>query len=174
MVAGALCPATALAGGRDYGRSDSSRHDSYRHDSYQRDYRGSSRSHYSSSSHGWATAGALIAGIAIGSIARDSCTPRVTYYTPRCYQPTYVSQPVQTVYVTQPVETRVVYTAPQVVTVPQTTVIEQQVAQNPIIRDLGNGRRLYQAPVKGAPSYLQAWSTVRNEWVSLEEQPSMW
>jgi len=185
MVTSLLCPGTVRADGRDAYRHDSGRGGYSPGRSYHgsHDYHGGS--YHGSGYTGWATAGALIAGLAIGSIATESCSPRVTYYTPTYYRPVYITPPVQTIYVTQPVETRVVYTTPQAVSYPTTViqqpgvvqqggVVQQTVIQSPIIRDLGNGRRLYQDPVKGAPAYLQAWSSIRNEWVSLEEQPSLW
>ena len=44
----------------------------------------------------------------------------------------------------------------------------------PVIVHLENGRRIYQPRIKGATAYLQVYSRACNEWVTLEEYPSIW
>ena len=45
---------------------------------------------------------------------------------------------------------------------------------DPIIVHIEKGRRIYQPRVKGATAYLQVYSDVCNEWVNIEEYPSIW
>ena len=45
---------------------------------------------------------------------------------------------------------------------------------DPIIVCVEEGRRIYQPRVKGATAYLQVYSKACNEWVTLEEYPSIW
>ncbi len=43
-----------------------------------------------------------------------------------------------------------------------------------VIVHIENGRRIMQPRVKGATAYLQVYSEVCHEWVTIEEYPSIW
>lgn len=45
---------------------------------------------------------------------------------------------------------------------------------SPIIVMLENGQRLYQPAVHGHPAYIQVWSSIHNDWISIKEHPSIW
>jgi hypothetical protein len=62
---------------------------------------------------------------------------------------------------------------PPVCEIRQVVVIEQPRTE-PIIQYLEDGRRIYQPPVRGCTAYLQIWSEVSREWVSIREYPSIW
>ena len=44
----------------------------------------------------------------------------------------------------------------------------------PIIVQLEDGRRLYQPAVHGHTAFIQVWSSVHNDWISIQEHPSIW
>jgi hypothetical protein len=47
-------------------------------------------------------------------------------------------------------------------------------SKDPIIVHIEGGRRIYQPGIRGATAYLQVYSKACNEWVTLEEYPSIW
>ena len=45
---------------------------------------------------------------------------------------------------------------------------------DPIIVFIEKGRRIYQPRIRGAKAYLQIYSSACNQWVSIEDYPSIW
>lgn len=43
-----------------------------------------------------------------------------------------------------------------------------------IVINTGPGRRLYQPAIHGHPAFVQVWSSVSGQWVSVERHPSIW
>lgn len=117
----------------------------------------------------WATAGKILAGVVGVSVLNNHLKDRnVDYQTrTRYYRPKSRCRPQvthrETVYVTRPVvevEPEPVYTPAPV--------------QGPVVVHLEEGRRLFQPRVRGATAYLQVWSEVCAEWVSIKEYPSIY
>ena len=44
----------------------------------------------------------------------------------------------------------------------------------PVIIQLEDGRRLFQPAIHGHPAFIQVWSSIQNEWISITEHPSIW
>ena len=64
--------------------------------------------------------------------------------------------------------------APRPYRAPRTTVYKAQEYDDQVIVDLEEGRRIFQERRHGATAYLQVWSDIREEWVSIQEYPSIW
>jgi hypothetical protein len=106
----------------------------------------------------WATTGKILTGFVIGGILGSACHA----------QPAYTRTEVvyeRPVYVTRYVE-RV---CPRPVC-SETVVVRTQ----PIVVYLADGRRIYQPAVHGCAAYIQVWSEVTGEWVSVKQYPSIW
>lgn len=120
----------------------------------------------------WATAGKILTGVVVAGMLAEHCfggppvkevvvqrPPRHSGYYREHWRP--------------PVQVCVPAPRPPVCEVRQVVVIEPP-RTAPIIQYLEDGRRIYQPPVRGCKAYLQVWSEVSNEWVSIREYPSIW
>lgn len=123
----------------------------------------------------WATAGKILTGVVVAGMLTEHCFARpavkeIVYERPRCFPDDHAERwrhcrpPAR---VCLPPPRAPVYEIRKVV------VIEQP-RMEPIIQYLEDGRRIYQPPVRGCKAYLQVWSEVNNEWVSIREYPSIW
>jgi hypothetical protein len=126
----------------------------------------------------WATAGKILTGVvAAGVIANAFFAPPARAEVRFVERPVYDCRPVVRSYPPRNWGYRPmpapVYCRPAC---PPPVVCEPvaPVCAAPIIVDLGSGRRLYQPPVHGCKSFIQVWSSVNQEWVSIEERPSIW
>ena len=54
------------------------------------------------------------------------------------------------------------------------TVYQSRRTNDLVIVNLEDGRRICQRRIRGASAYLQIWSDVDEEWVSIREYPSIW
>jgi hypothetical protein len=124
----------------------------------------------------WATAGKILTGVVIGSVLAEACLARPAVV---CRREVVVERPML-------VPCRVVerrYCGPPHMEISVTTTrrwVEpgychhRPVRTEPVIIYHGYGRRLYQPPVHGHPAFLQVYSEVRGEWVSVREHPSIY
>ena len=111
----------------------------------------------------WATAGKILTGVFIGGLLTERVAPRPVY---------------REVVYERPVHYRTV-TVTRTVVVPRESPCEplwvtERVNPQPVIRYLNDGRRLFQPPVHGHSAYVQVWSEVSHEWVSIQECASIW
>lgn len=129
---------------------------------------------------GWSTAGKILTGIVIGGILADHCVAR-----PVARETVYYSGPVcppRPAVHWRHHETRVVLPPPpppppvivtRVYEVTRVVQVEPP-REEPVIRYQDDGSRLFQPPIRGHTAYLQVWSEVNREWVSIKEYPSIW
>ena len=140
----------------------------------------------------WATAGKILTGVVVAGILSDMCSTRTATYAQsamvvpaRVAERRYVATPC----VARPpcpvrpwprvtrCEPRVVECRPPVLEC-QPPVVEYRppvpVRTEPIVVYTVEGQRLYQPAVHGHSAYVQVWSEVSGEWVSIREYPSIW
>lgn len=116
----------------------------------------------------WATAGKILTGVVIGGAVLNSCTPRATHTRIVYERPVYRPQP--TYYFSDPPRCE----RPVMRSCPPPRFEPAPECREPIIRYMADGRRLYQPPMHGHPAFIQVWSEVKDEWVSVKEHPSIW
>ena len=140
----------------------------------------------------WATAGKILTGVVVAGILSDMCSTRTVTYTRsavvapapvmhhRYVAASYVARPPCPVQSWAPVsrcEQRVVECPPPVVEYRPPVVVcapPAPVRTEPIVVYTVDGQRLYQPAVHGHAAYVQVWSAVQGEWVSIREYPSIW
>jgi hypothetical protein len=125
----------------------------------------------------WATAGKILTGVVVGGVVLNATRSRPVEREVVYERPVYRHPLVR--HGTPPrCETQVVRYCPppQVVRYcpPPRVIVEERVCQEPIVSYLSDGRRLYQPRVHGHTAYLQIWSEVNGDWVSIKEYPSIW
>ena len=116
----------------------------------------------------WATAGKILTGVVIGGAVLNSCTPRATHTRIVYERPVYRPQPAY--YFSDPPRCE----RPVMRSCPPPRFEPAPECREPIIRYMADGRRLYQPPMHGHPAFIQVWSEVKDEWVSVKEHPSIW
>ncbi len=116
----------------------------------------------------WATAGKILTGVVIGGAVLNACNPRASrteiVYERQVYRP----QPAYQFRGPPRCEPPVMRSCPPPRYQPA------PVCREPIVRYMADGRRLYQPPVHGHAAFIQVWSEVQDEWVSVKEHPSIW
>jgi hypothetical protein len=129
----------------------------------------------------WATAGKILTGVVVAGLLADACMARPAYVQSEVTvtRPVYERRVVSTTYHPRP-HCTFVRPAPRV-------IVERQVVvqappppppppprTEPIVIYQADGRRLYQPPVHGHKAFIQVYSEMTGEWVSIKEHPSIW
>lgn len=114
----------------------------------------------------WETAGKILTGAVIGGIIHSACTApspaRPVFYEHREYR--HFQRPDGPPHCVRPP----VPPCPP----PRHDVMPS--CRGPIILNMEDGRRLYQPPEQGHVAYIQVWSSVSKQWISIAEYPSIW
>jgi hypothetical protein len=124
----------------------------------------------------WATAGKILTGVVVGGVLMNACKARtaeteVVYERPVVYR--YCT--VERFHGPPRCEPPVMRACPPPPPPPPPPrCVREPAPREPIVRYLDDGRRLYQPPVLGHKAFIQVWSEVKNEWVSIKEHPSIW
>lgn len=117
----------------------------------------------------WATAGKILTGVFVGGAVLNACGSRPTRTEIVYERPVHRPQPVYRYYGPQRCEPPVMRTCP-----PPRYERAPVCREQPIIRYLGDGRRVYQPPVHGCRAVIQVWSEISEQWVSVRECASIW
>jgi hypothetical protein len=116
----------------------------------------------------WATAGKILTGVVVGGVIMDAARSRPVQREIVYERPVYRHPVVQRRYMAPRCE------APVVRYCPPPRIEREPVCQEPITLHLGEGRRLFQPRVHGHTAYIQVWSELNGDWVSIKEYPSIW
>lgn len=140
----------------------------------------------------WSTAGKILAGVVglsvLSQMHQDSNQHRATHrnrstrteyrhrsspFRNNCRQPAVVQH--ETVYVSQPARPAPCITpAPYVAPARPAPRYVPDLSEGPVVVSLEDGRRLFQPRIRGAKAYMQVWSEVTSEWITIKEYPSIY
>ena len=128
----------------------------------------------------WATAGKILTGFVAANILGDVFVSKryVGVNSPRYYRtPYYKCRPKKRTYRNRGYSANITWKTPRSYRRgcrPRRGYRAARKCVDPIIVHVEKGRRIYQPRIKGATAYLQVYSKVCNEWVNVEEYPSVW
>lgn len=116
----------------------------------------------------WATAGKILTGVVIGGAILNACAPHVTKAEVVYERSGHRPEPRRGFQGPPRCEPPVMRSCPP------PRVERRVVCDEPIVRYMGDGRRLFQPRVHGHVAFIQVWSDMADEWVSIKEHPSIW
>jgi hypothetical protein len=123
----------------------------------------------------WETAGKILTGVMIGTVVRDVCVPRLTATVTHCGRPSYRQPPAEWNDQAPPRHHEPPRCEPRPMPrCPPPRIEREPACRGPIVLNMEDGRRLFQPPEHGHVAYVQVWSSMNRQWVSIAEYPSIW